>query len=137
MALICDTGPLFAAMDRDDRDHKACARLLSETSEQVVIPSPVLAEVDWLAGQRLKPDAFLNLLADIGAGTIGIAELELEDYGRVHELVDRYRDLPLGFVDAAVLTIVERLGESKLATLDRRHFSVVRPRHLPALRLIP
>ena len=137
MALICDTGPVFAAMDRDDRDHNACARLLSETTEQVVIPSPVLAEVDWLAGQRLKPDAFLNLLSDIRAGAIGIADLELEDYGRVHELVDRYRDLPLGFVDAAVLAIVERFGESKLVTLDRRHFSVVRPRHLAALRLLP
>jgi hypothetical protein len=137
MALICDTGPLFAAMDRDDRDYEACARLLSETTEQVVIPSPVLAEVDWLAGQRLKPDAFLNLLSDIRAGAIKVTDLELEDYSRVHELLDRYRDLSLGFVDATVLTIVERLGESKLATLDRRHFSVVRPRHLPVLRLLP
>lgn len=137
MALILDTGPIFAAMDRDDRDHDACARLLSDSTEQVVIPSPVLAEVDWLAGQRLQPDAFLNLLADISTGAIKVVDLELEDYTRVHELVDRYRDLSLGFVDAAVLTIVERLGESKLATLDRRHFTVVRPRHLPVLRLVP
>lgn len=32
-------------------------------------------------------------------------------------------------VDAAVIAVCERLGETKVATLDRRHFSVVRPRH--------
>jgi len=137
MALICDTGPLYAAMDRSDRDHEACADLLKTTEDQVIIPSPVLAELDWLAGQRLQPDAFLSLLADIEAGSIAIADLEPGDYSRVRELVDRYRDLPLGFVDAAVLAVVERLRETKLATLDRRHFTVVRPRHLPALRLVP
>ena len=59
------------------------------------------------------------------------------DYPRIRELIDRYRDLPLGFVDAAVLTVVERLRETRLATLDHRHFAIVRPRHVPALRLVP
>ena len=137
MALICDTGPLYAAMDRADQDHGACARLLETTDEQVIVPAPVLVEVDWLAGQRLHPDAFLSFLADIDAGRLGIVDGQAEDYRRVSELLDRYRDLPLGFVDAAVLAIVERLKETKLATLDRRHFSIVRPRHVPALRLTP
>jgi hypothetical protein len=43
----------------------------------------------------------------------------------------------VGFVDAAVLAIVEHLGEPKLATLDRRHFSIMRPRHVEALELLP
>jgi predicted nucleic acid-binding protein len=137
VALICDTGPLYAAMDRADQDHDACARLLETTDEQVIVPSPVLVEVDWLAGQRLHRDAFLTFLADIEAGRLEIVDVEAQDYHRVSELLDRYRDLPLGFVDAAVLAVVERLNETKLATLDHRHFSIVRPRHLPALRLIP
>jgi predicted nucleic acid-binding protein len=124
-------------MDRADQDHAACARLLETTEEQVLVPSPVLVEVDWLAGQRLQPDAFLSFLADIDASRLGIVDLQAQDYRRVSELLDRYRDLPLGFVDAAVLAIVERLNETKLATLDRRHFSIVRPRHVPALRLVP
>jgi len=124
-------------MDRADQDHDACARLLETTDEQVIVPSPVLVEVDWLARQRLHTDAFLSFLADIDAGRLGIVDIQPEDYRRVSELLDRYRDLPLGFVDAAVLAIVERLNETKLATLDRRHFSIVRPRHVPALRLIP
>ena len=82
-------------------------------------------------------ESFLSLLKDIQDKRLVVEELRIADYERSRELVDRYRDLPLGFVDAAVLSIVERLGEAKLATLDHRHFAVVRPRHVPALRLLP
>ena len=137
MALICDTGPLYAAMDIADQDHVACARLLETTDEQVLVPSPVVVELDWLVGQRLGPDAFLSFLADSLDGLLEVVDLQTQDYLRVRELLDRYRDLGLGFVDAAVLSVVERLGETKLATLDHRHFTVVRPRHVPAIRLVP
>lgn len=46
-------------------------------------------------------------------------------------------DLPLGIVDAAVITIAERLRLTAIATLDRRHFTVVRPRHTAAFVLLP
>lgn len=59
------------------------------------------------------------------------------DYSRVRELCTQYNDFPLGFVDAAVVAITERLGELKLATLDHRHFRVVRPRHTASLTLLP
>lgn len=137
MALILDTGPLFAAMDRSDADHDRCAALVDGASEPVVIPAPVIVEIDWLSGRRLKAQAFLSLLEDIQDKRLAVEELRIADYERSRELVDRYRDLPLGFVDAAVLSIVERLGEAKLATLDHRHFGVVRPRHVPTLRLLP
>jgi predicted nucleic acid-binding protein len=137
LALILDTGPLFAAMDRSDADHDRCAALVDGANEPIVIPAPVIVEVDWLSGRRLQAQAFLSLLEDIQDKRLVVEELRLADYERSRELVDRYLDLPLGFVDAAVLSIVERLGEAKLATLDHRHFAVVRPRHVPTLRLLP
>ncbi|HXC76285.1 MAG TPA: PIN domain-containing protein [Candidatus Acidoferrum sp.] len=96
-----------------------------------------MVEIDWLSGRRLLPDAFLSLLEDIRDKRLVVEDMRIDDYERSRELIDRYRDLPLGFVDAAVLSIVERLGEAKLATLDRRHFAELRPRHVPALRLLP
>jgi predicted nucleic acid-binding protein len=56
---------------------------------------------------------------------------------RCRELQTHYADLALGIVDASVMALTERLGEDKLATLDRRHFSVVRPAHTKALLLLP
>lgn len=96
-----------------------------------------MVEVDWLASRWLQPEAFLSLLTDIDELRVHVEELHEADYRRCSELIGRYRDLALGFVDAAVMSIVERLGETKLATLDQRHFRVVRPRHVPSLRLVP
>jgi len=123
-------------MDRADQDHEACVRLLS-TEEQLIVPAPVLVEVAWLASRRLETSAFAAFLTDIDEGSYRIADLTRADYSRVNELCSRYADLPLGFVDAAVLAVVERLSEHKLATLDHRHFRVVRPRHTASLHLLP
>ena len=55
----------------------------------------------------------------------------------IAELVARYRDLPLGTVDASVVRCAERMKATRVATLDHRHFSVVRPSHVPAFELLP
>ena len=137
MALILDTGPLYAALDRSDADHATCRALIEDAVEPLVIPSPVLVEVDYWIQQRLHPGVLVALLADIEAGAYVVADLAPADYVRVRELCDRYADADIGFVDAAVLAIVERLNEPKLATLDRRHFGLLRPRHRDAIDLLP
>ena len=134
MALVLDTGPLYATLDRDDAQYRRCLDLLQNTTEPLVIPAPVLVEVDWLVHTRLHPGVFLALLDDILAGAYLVEELKPEDYRRIHELSDRYADADVGFVDAAVLAVAERLNEPKLATLD---FRLLRPRHVDALRLLP
>lgn len=59
------------------------------------------------------------------------------DWARIAELTDTYTDLPLGLVDASVITAAERIGVTRIATLDHRHFSVVRPRHIESFTLVP
>ena len=137
MALILDTGPLYASLDRSDQDHAACRTLIEAADEPLVIPAPVLVEVDYWIQLRLSPGALVALLADIEAGAYVVADLAPTDYARIRELCDRYADADVGFVDAAVLAVVERLGESKLATLDRRHFGLLRPRHRESIELLP
>ena len=137
MALVLDTGPLYATLDRNDSQHRRCLDLLQVTSELLVIPAPVLIEVDWLVHTRLHAGVFLALLDDVLAGAYHVEELLAQDYSRIRELTDRYADSDVGFVDAAVLAVVERLNEPKLATLDHRHFGLLRPRHVDSLRLLP
>ena len=48
-----------------------------------------------------------------------------------------YSDLPLGFVDASIVAMAERLAFDTVLTVDRRHFGVVRPRHVERLRVVP
>ncbi len=137
MALVLDTGPLYASLDRSDADHAACRELIEGAAEALVIPAPVIVEVDYWIGRRLHAGVLVALLDDVAAGAYVVAELEPDDYRRVRQLCDRYADADIGFVDAAVLAVVERLNELKLATLDRRHFSMMRPRHVDALTLLP
>lgn len=137
MALILDTGPLYASLDRSDADHAACRALIEATEEPLVIPSPVLVEVDYWIQQRLNPGVLVALLDDIASGAYVVSDLVAADYDRVRDLCDRYADSDIGFVDAAVLAIVERLNEPKLATLDRRHFGLLRPRHRDSIELLP
>jgi predicted nucleic acid-binding protein len=132
-----DTGPLWAIFDRADRDHASCVQLLAEARGARIVPAPVLVEFDHLASHGADRGAVDALLDEIEQGTYVVEELLASDYRRVRKLLEIYADLRVGFVDAAVLAVTERLREPKLATLDHRHFAVMRPRHVDALELLP
>jgi len=77
---------------------------------------------------------FLTAVAD---GDFELVDLTTADIRRAAELVKTYGDMPLGTTDATVIALAERMGVREVATLDRRHFSVVRPSHVEALTLLP
>ncbi len=137
MALICDTGPLLAALDAADPDHGRCARLLTSANEDLVVPTLVLAELDYWCSRRLPAEAWLIFLDDLLAGVYLVESPTGADLARCRELQSRYEDLALGVVDASVVALAERLAEAKVATLDQRHFRAVRPAHVEALELLP
>jgi hypothetical protein len=102
-----------------------------------VIPAPVLVELDYFLTRSFGPEPMARVLEDVKLGAFEVAALILADYERAGELMSTYAEMRIGFVDAAVLAIVERFREPKLATLDHRHFAAMRPRHIPALELLP
>lgn len=137
MALVLDTSVLLAALDAADPDHQPCAELISGASEDLIVPSLVLGELDYWCHERLTPEVWLAFLEDLLAGAYTAASPTHEDLARCHELQSTYADLRLGVVDASVMALVERLNEPQVATLDHRHFGAVRPRHVTALELLP
>ncbi len=137
MALVLDTSVLLAALDAADPDHGPCAELISGASEDLIVPALVLGELDYWCHERLTPDAWLTFLEDVLSGAYSVDNPTHGDLARCHALQRTYADLKVGVVDASVLAVVERLGEPKLATLDHRHFGVMRPRHVEALELLP
>lgn len=103
----------------------------------LVVPQLVVTEVAYLLETRIGPEAEVRFLGDLAAGSFTTDPVLPGDWLRIAELVADYRDLPLGTVDASVVTSAERLGVRAIATLDRRHFSVVRPRHVEAFEILP
>ena len=137
MRLVLDTGVVLASLDRTEPRHTDCRQLIERTADRVVVPAPILCELDHLVHSRLGTSAMPLFLRGIRRGELDVEPLEDEDLDRTIELMERYADLDVGFVDAAVLAIVERLNEPKLATLDRKHFGGMRPRHVESLELLP
>jgi predicted nucleic acid-binding protein len=66
-----------------------------------------------------------------------IVDLTGEDLRRATELMARYADARIGFVDAAVAALAERLVSVRIYTLDRRDFAIIRPRHAAAFDVSP
>lgn len=138
--ILCDSGPLFAAADRKDADHHACVELftgLRLERRRLLVPATVVADAGYMLQTKVGSFAEAAFLQAIGDGDLELVDLKAEDGTRMAELVNQYDDLPLGTTDASVIAIAERLGLREVATLDRRHFSVVRPRHVEALALLP
>lgn len=135
--LIVDAGPLVAAAVRGDRNHDRCTRLLLEATGPLVVPALVITEVAYLLAARHGGSAERAFVGSCEAGDLYVEPVEQSDWARIGELLDEYADLGLGTVDASVLAACERLGAAELATLDHRHFSVVKPRHRESLTLLP
>ena len=102
-----------------------------------VVPEPVIVETDWLIQRTLGVGIEAAFLRGLGGGEFAIEGPRREDRARAAELVERYADAQIGYVDAVTVAIAERLKERRIATLDRRHFSMIRPVHIAAFELLP
>ncbi len=137
MALVLDTGPILALLDAGDPDHARCVDLVERVGEDLIVPSTVLVEVDYWILKLLGHEAWSIFIEDLERGSYQLDSLRMSDLVRAAELEGTYAELDLGLVDASVIAVCERLDERKVATLDRRDFSVVRPRHCDSLELLP
>lgn len=137
MALVLDTGVLYAALDIDDPQHQACADLIGDSFEQLVIPDAVLVELDYWVRKFASADAWLSFCEDVAAGAYVLTHLDSASLLRAAQLQARYADQGIDLTDASVFVTCESLGESKVGTLDRRHFSILRAEGGGALRILP
>ena len=133
--LLLDTGVIYALADRDDAWHGRVRAYLEGTRELLVVPVTVLPEATYLVRDRLGPAAERALVASVAAGELTVEGLTPADLRRCGDLLGDYPQI--GFVDASVIAIAERLRLRRIATTDRRHFAPVRPRHTRAFELVP
>lgn len=110
---------------------------LASAPDTLVVPWSVVQETAYLTGSRMGPRAEAAFLRIAARDGYPLEALESPDLERAADLVDVYADFPLGFVDASIVAIAERLDIISVLTTDRRHFGVIRPAHCPRLRLLP
>ncbi len=97
----------------------------------------MVTEVAYLIETRLGTNAEVRFIGDLASGDLQVEPVAVSDWLRIAELVHKYRDLPLGTVDASVVATAERLGITTVATIDTRDFSVIKPSHCYRLSILP
>ena len=135
MALLVDTGVLYALADRRDAWHRRVRDYLGAHPDILLAPVTILPEVAYLLRERTGPAAEAAFVRSLAAGEIAVENLAQRDMARAGDVMETYEFL--GLVDATIVAVAERLKMTTIATPDRRHFASVRPAHGGSFTLVP
>ncbi|MBI4729409.1 MAG: PIN domain-containing protein [Acidobacteria bacterium] len=133
--MIVDTGVLVAAADSSD-PHFEEARAILESGAEKMVTDAILSEAHHLIASRAGKRVAAAFLESIDHDLFVECSTR-SDRARAGGLCRKYLDARMDYTDALTVAIAERIGERVIATLDPRHFRIVRPRHAPAFNLIP
>jgi predicted nucleic acid-binding protein len=137
MTAVIDAGILYALVDRADSAHASAVAAIEAERETIVVPQATMPEICYLIGSRLggaQEAAFVRYLAD---SDWRLEPLTDQDMARVAALLAEHASAGLGFVHAAVVATAERMGATRIYTLSRRHYDLIRPTHVDRFELLP
>jgi predicted nucleic acid-binding protein len=137
MAVLLDSGFLFAALNASESQHGSTVSVLKEIREPIVLPVPAVTEVTYLLARDIGQDAAADFISSLAETDLILESPTREDYIRCGELLRQYSDAGLDFVDALIVAMAERLSINRILTLDRRDFQIVRPKHCSSFELLP
>ena len=137
MTLIADSNFVYALYNSGDTRHKEAMSFVSQITEVMLVPDVVLPEVCYLITRDLGHSGihrFLEYFAQLDAP---LEPIEMGDLDRARNILITYDDAEFDIVDCCIMAIAERLNVTRIATFDRRDFSIFRPRHCDYLELLP
>jgi predicted nucleic acid-binding protein len=123
--IICDTGPLVSAINRGERRrHQFAAELLVRLGRDVVVPWPVLVEVDLLLRARGHPRAAITFTKSLAAGVHRLESPTAPELALGLKLGKRYLDSGVDIPDLIVMAMASH-RRAQILTWDFRHFRAV------------
>lgn len=133
--ILADTSGIIALLDRSDRYHASAMQVVRNIN--LLIPATILPEVDYLATKKLGERVAKEFLSDVVSGKLTYIAVDLDDLQHALDIMNQYKDVPLGLVDSSIVALAERYRIQKILTLDRRHFSLIKPKKIDYLELLP
>ena len=127
---MCDTGPLVSALNRGEgRRHRFASELLARSGRDVIVPWPVLVEVDLLLRSRGHANAAVIFARALHDGVHQLHAPNDAELNLVLDLAGRYADAGVDLPDLSVMAMAANRNAWVL-TWDYRHFrAVVLGRH--------
>jgi predicted nucleic acid-binding protein len=136
-SVIVDTGIVYALADRKDKWHVMSVDFVTKFNGKLILPSTIIPEVCYLLNNYLGQSAELAFIHALVKREFAIEHFTHSDLTRCLEVLNDYVDANIGLVDASLVAIAERLKISRILTADRRHFSMIKPKHLKGFELLP
>ena len=124
--MIVDASALLAFFDRNEPDHAEVTSAILDSTEPLVVSPYVVAEVDYLVATRHGVAAELAVLEELSGGAFELATVNADDLAVARQVIERYADQLIGVADASMVVLADRYNTTTIATLDRRHFGVLR-----------
>lgn len=137
MAFLMDTGFWYASIDDSDEYYKVVSPIASDIRETVYLPIPVITETAYLILRNKGVEALANFAESLAITKFQLEIPTSEDYKRTAEILRKYDDANIDFVDVCIVAISERLNITKILTVDRRHFGIFKPVHCEAFEILP
>ena len=134
--VIADTGFVVALLNSSDIRHIDVTAVYLQ-QQQILIPQTVLAEIAYLLGRSAGILPVVTFLRGIAASRFKLVALTDADLERVAEILEKYADSRIDFVDASVMAVAERYGSTTILTLDQRDFRLFRPLHCQSFEILP
>jgi predicted nucleic acid-binding protein len=136
MTALIDTGFLYATLDKGDKNHQRVTDTLTGLDDGLLLPTIVLVELTYLLQARLGHAAMRLFIQQLEHSPLQFEIITKADVPRIYELLDQYADMRLDFVDAAIVTLAERLNIRRILTVDG-DFYIVRPKHCDYFEILP
>ena len=137
IGVLLDSSAVYALADQDDKWHKATASAVESQPGERVVPVSALTEACYMLATRLGPKAERRLLRAIIHGEFLLEAVAVPDVMRADQVLQKYADANVGFVDASIVAIAERLKLTTIVTTDQRHFRLFRPKHCRTFTILP
>ena len=116
--LVVDTGPIVALLNADEAHHDWARGQFHALSPPLLTCEAVLSETSFLL-QRVSANPSLPVTL-VERGVLRVVRL-LDSSGdtlAIDRLIRRYRNIPISFVHACLVRLVERTDHASIMTLD-------------------
>ena len=134
---LIDSGFLYGLIDQGDQHADRVKAALDTIYEEVVLPVPAITEVAYFVSKNLGAIALADFIGGLDEMNLIIETPSPVDYTRSAEILRKYNDANIDFVDACIVAMAERLKITKILTVDRRHFSIFKPEHCDSFEILP
>ncbi len=134
-SILLDTGVFVALLDKSERNHERCVAFFKDFKGKILTTEPVLTETIYLLGPAVKRQK--TCIEFILKGGATLVPQSIESLSRAVALMEKYKDVPMDFADATLVTLAEETGIDDVFTLDIRGFSAYRILGKKAFRILP